>query len=328
MVDPGSLGPAGRMVRCARCKTAWLAGCGKDPAQNQPAVSNFVEGVIAEAEARDGKPSGKPSLPPAPMLPATPAPTSDDDFGAEPAHPVGLPSTDPVTPPAAADERHVNIGTVSDAPSLVPPQSHEPLGGRAATAFEHDEQADLEGFAARRARMQAKRTRARRSSKWTAVILLLAGFNVALIGARNEVVRYLPQTASLFATIGLPVNLRDLTFENVKIAKEEHDGVTVLVVTGTIHSISSRPVEVPRLRFAVRNATGQEIYSWTAQPPRSLLGGGESVAFRSRLASPPADAKDVLVRFFSSRDALPGEKESANKPAGAKDAKTKEPAAK
>jgi hypothetical protein len=245
---------------------------------------------------------------------------------------VSHPSADPVAPPAAIDashsEPHADVGTVNDAPSLVPPQSHEPLGGRAPAAFEHDEQAELEGFAARRARMQAKRNRARRSSKWTAIILLLAGFNVALIGARNEVVRYLPQTASLFAAIGLPVNLRDLTFENVKITKEEHDGVTVLVVTGTIHSISSRPVEVPRLRFAVRNATGQEIYSWTAQPPRSLLGGDESVAFRSRLASPPADAKDVLVRFFGARDLLPGTKETANKDTAGKDAKPKEPAAK
>ena len=49
---------------------------------------------------------------------------------------------------------------------------------------------------------------------------MLVAFNVALIGARNDVVRYLPQTASLFAAIGLPVNLRHLKFENVRISKE------------------------------------------------------------------------------------------------------------
>ena len=80
----------------------------------------------------------------------------------------------------------------------------------------------------------ARRETKRRSSRWTAIILVLVAFNVALIGARNEVVRYLPQTASLFAAIGLPVNLRNLKFENVKISKESENGVTTLIVDGTI----------------------------------------------------------------------------------------------
>jgi hypothetical protein len=121
-------------------------------------------------------------------------------------------------------------------------------------------------------------------------------------------VRYLPQTASLFSAIGLPVNLRNLTFENVKITKEERDGVTVLSVEGTIASLSHKAVEVPRLRFAVRNASGQEIYAWTAAPTRSILNDGEKLPFRSRLASPPADASDVLVRFVNAHDADAGMK--------------------
>jgi hypothetical protein len=59
---------------------------------------------------------------------------------------------------------------------------------------------------------------------------------------------------------------------------------------------------VPRLRFAVRNATGQEIYAWTAKPSRSILEPGDKLPFRSRLASPPADASDVLVRFANAND--------------------------
>ena len=88
-----------------------------------------------------------------------------------------------------------------------------------AAAAEFDSE-DIESFAARRQRLQAPPQASRRSSRWTAVILVLVAFNVALVGARNDVVRYLPQTASLFAAIGLPVNLRDLKFENVKISKE------------------------------------------------------------------------------------------------------------
>ena len=49
---------------------------------------------------------------------------------------------------------------------------------------------EIENFAARRRRLQARRKQARRSSRWTALILVLFAFNVALIGARSEVVRY------------------------------------------------------------------------------------------------------------------------------------------
>ena len=42
--------------------------------------------------------------------------------------------------------------------------------------------------------------------------LALVALNAALIGWRAEVVRFLPQTASLYAAIGLPVNLRGLAF--------------------------------------------------------------------------------------------------------------------
>ncbi len=63
-------------------------------------------------------------------------------------------------------------------------------------------------IAARRRRLRSRRKQAKRSSRWTAAILVLFAVNVALIGGRSEVVRYLPQTASLFAAIGLPVNLQ------------------------------------------------------------------------------------------------------------------------
>ena len=41
-------------------------------------------------------------------------------------------------------------------------------------------------------------------------------------------------------------------------------------------------------------------------PPRATLPPGEAVAFRTRLASPPPDAHDVLVRFVNRRDILAG----------------------
>ena len=119
-------------------------------------------------------------------------------------------------------------------------------------------------------------------------------------------VRHFPQTASLYATIGLPVNLRGLVFEDVKSRSEFEDGATVLVIEGTIVNLTTRTLEVPRLRFALRNASGHEVYAWTALPPKSTLGSGNGLPFRARLASPPPDGRDVIVRFFNRRDVAAG----------------------
>ena len=281
MIEPASLGAAGRTVRCSRCSTTWFAAA--------PAAAVVPPAAVAETIA---EPAGTQAA-----AQATPAPShATGDFGPEPEAPVGdVPQADT----AAIAETAPTI--VVEAPPLVPPAGHEPLPGDAAAAAA--EAADIESFAARRERLQARRRNRQRTSRWAALFLVLFAGNVALIGARQEVVRYLPQTASLFSAIGLPVNLRQLNFENVRIARESEDGKPVLVVDGAIVSASAKPVEVPRLRFAARNPAGQEIYSWTMQPERKVLLPGETMSFRSRLVSPPKDVRDVMVRFFTAADA-------------------------
>jgi predicted Zn finger-like uncharacterized protein len=307
-IDPGSVGAAGRMVRCARCRATWFATA---PAPGKT-VDAFVDGVIAEAEAEQA-PAAAPAPMPAERPPILPAATNiapPDDFGGDEAVPGAVPDIHAPEAEtayfAAADEPaagDVEPVTIEDSPSLVPPIEHMPLPEPGAKAED-----DSESFVARRRRLQVKRQKTRRSSRWTAIILVLFAFNVALIGARNEVVRYLPQTASLFAAIGLPVNLRQLDFQNVHITRESQNGASILLVEGKIASKAHKPLEVPRLRFAARNATGQEVYVWTARPDRSVLQPGETMEFQSSLAKPPAEATDVMVRFFTAQDAMAGGK--------------------
>ena len=313
MIEPTAVGSTGRTVRCARCKATWHAG-GPKPATN---VTAFVDNVIAEAEAQTA-PRARAQTPPQGAQAAPPPPAAQaaaDDFGAEDsesttvadtrAPPTEPPPPQPAPAEAQAEPTEPEPAVIADAPSLVPPIEHEPLPDAANSEIESE---DGESFAARRQRLQGRRKQSRRSSRWTAVILVLVACNVALVGARNEVVRYLPQTASLFAAIGLPVNLRSLKFENVRISKEDQDGIAILIVEGAVVSEAGKPIEVPRLRFAARNSTGQEVYTWTMPPPRSILGPGERLEFRSQTPAPPAEASDVMVRFFSAQDAMAGAK--------------------
>src|SRR5665213_595690 len=74
-IEPASVAPAGRTVRCARCKSTWFAGAPELEAKPESKVDAFVDGVIAEAEARSKPPATKASEPA----------EAADDFGGEPA---------------------------------------------------------------------------------------------------------------------------------------------------------------------------------------------------------------------------------------------------
>jgi hypothetical protein len=160
---------------------------------------------------------------------------------------------------------------------------------------------DIESVAARRERPNRALLRWPLSRLQTG-ILALALLDTILVGWRSDVVRALPQTASFYSSLGLPVNLRGLVFDNVATVTEQHEGVPILVVEGNVVNTTRRNEDVPRIKFILRNATHHEIYSWTAVPVRALLQPGEGVGFRTRLASPPADARDVVVRFVNRRD--------------------------
>jgi predicted Zn finger-like uncharacterized protein len=274
-VAASSLGPSGRSVRCARCQHVWFAA-------NTDAMADVAEAhradlaTITEAPPPADAAPDPPSA--APLEPAEAGQTLTNEAGVSPLAwpaPELVPDDSPSPP-------------LIDAPPLVPV---------AASIGE-----DIESVAARRGERHAAHRRRWERSRWTVAILTLLAIYLMLIGWRTDVVRWLPQTASLYAALGLPVNLRGLVFTSVTTERETHEGVEVLVVEGTIVNDFKRAVEVPRLRFSVRNKSGYEIYSWTALPNRNALLPGESLPFRSRLASPPREADRVQVRFFNRRD--------------------------
>ena len=129
---------------------------------------------------------------------------------------------------------------------------------------------------------------------------------LALVIWRVDVVRLLPQTATFYKMVGLEVNLRGLTFKDVKITTETVEGKPVLVIEGVITGETRKPVELPRLRFSVRDAQGAEIYAWNAVLEQSVLKPGERAWFKSRLASPPPEGRNIDVRFFNKRDLAGG----------------------
>jgi predicted Zn finger-like uncharacterized protein len=286
-----AIGDNGRSVRCVRCQNRWHA--------MPPAIPALAADVAAFRSELGAEP---PASPDSPVEMATAPPTAPDEPSPEPS----LDGSASLGAPADASAMALSDIPipVDDAPPLVPTAD----GDAPAPAAEIDNgPPDIESVAARRARAAARK----RQNRWRrvglpVVIVALIAISGGLLSWRKSVVRYIPQLASFYSAIGMPVNLRGLTFTDLKIGNEIHDGVPVLVVEGLIVSMVSTPVDIPRIRFALRDATGAEVYSWTAQPSQPSLGAFETLPFRSRLASPPVEGHDVQVRFFTRRDAVAG----------------------
>jgi predicted Zn finger-like uncharacterized protein len=154
------------------------------------------------------------------------------------------------------------------------------------------------------------RPAARSSGKSTiplpAITAAMGALVIALLVWRADVVRLMPQTATFYKMVGLGVNLRGVTFKDLKVTTESVDGKPVLVIEGTIVSANRNPVDLPRLRFSVRDTQGAEIYAWNAVLDQTVLKSGEQAGFKSRLASPPAEGRSIDIRFFNRRDITGG----------------------
>ncbi len=133
-------------------------------------------------------------------------------------------------------------------------------------------------------------------------LALLVASSMATIAQRRAIVTVLPESAPLFAAIGLPATVPDLVLGGVASTLADDGPARVLTLEGKITNERGTEAEVPNLRIVVRDDDQQSIYSWVAPAPRSHLGAGELVEFSSRLVSPPANGHDLVVSFAAGTD--------------------------
>jgi predicted Zn finger-like uncharacterized protein len=276
-INPTTLGPAGRTVRCSRCKETWLA-------RPEDAI-----------EMADAMPAAMPAS-------AQSAPPAENDAAAE--------------WEALAREEEGQDAPVVDSPSISagwpaegegsPPGGDSDWPSAARLDAEDHEGIPITTHRQRLARLfrlpSLPRIPFMPSVGLPTACAAMGALILALMIWRADVVRLLPQTATFYKMVGLEVNLRGLAFKDIKVSNETVDGKPVLVIEGTIVGQTKNPVELPRLRFSVRDAQGTEIYAWNAVLEQPALKPGERAYFKSRLASPPPEGRNIDVRFFNKRD--------------------------
>jgi predicted Zn finger-like uncharacterized protein len=270
-IDPATLGSAGRTVRCSRCKEVWLARP-EDAVLTQALVPSMAEG---------GDPAPNSAAMAAHTAPAeqdheTPVVESPSISAEWPTEGEGAPTREPSWPSVGRNDG------VSATVAVRRPRSS--LLRRLKPSFSFQMPA----------------------VSLTTLCAAMGALVLALMIWRADVVRLLPQTAAFYKMVGLDINLRGLVFKDVKVTSENVEGKPVLVIEGVIIGEAKKPVELPRLRFSVRDAQGAEIYAWNAVLEQPVLKPGEKAWFKSRLASPPPEARNIDVRFFNKRDIAAG----------------------
>jgi predicted Zn finger-like uncharacterized protein len=273
-LDPATLGVAGRNVRCSRCKEVWLArpedAIEMAPARAMASASQTSgeADAAAEWEAMAAEDSSRET--PVVDSPSISADWPDGDGLAPDADSDWASMAQDDAGDGGAGRRHGSwFGKFLKPPALLRASGKPFVGLPTACAA-------------------------------------MGALVLALVIWRVDVVRLLPQTATFYKMVGLEVNLRGLMFRDVKITTETVEGKPVLVIEGVITGEARKPVELPRLRFSVRDAQGAEIYAWNAVLEQTVLKPGEYTRLKSRLASPPAEGRNIDIRFFNKRDLARG----------------------
>jgi hypothetical protein len=114
------------------------------------------------------------------------------------------------------------------------------------------------------------------------------------IGARGLIVRTVPRMAALYASVGLPVNVRGLEIGTLRPERSESSDVTV---AGAIRNVARHRVPVPRLVYEVRDARGATLATWTERAPSKWLATGRTLPFVSSPHELPPESHSVLVHF-------------------------------
>lgn len=265
-IDPAKLGEAGRSVRCSRCKEIWLA-----------------------------RPEDAVEFAPTPVMAGAGDEGESQDTAAE---------WDALAREGEADSEAPHV----DSPSIAggwqnsadwPAEQNDEYGEESSRSGRFPWLGNLGNALPRMPQFRAPFGLPTACAAMGALVL-------ALVIWRADLVRLLPQTAAFYKLVGLDVNLRGLRFKDVKVSSEMVEGKPVLVIEGSITGESNKPLEIPRLRFSVRDAQGAEIYAWNSVLEQSILRPGERAQFKSRLASPPPEGRNIDVRFFNKRDLTGG----------------------
>jgi predicted Zn finger-like uncharacterized protein len=270
-VPYGAVGASGRDVQCAQCGKSWHATADAPPPP-PPAPSPSEDRLFSPADE-------------AALDRALEAVAAD----AKP--PISASMRDPDHQRTLDEIR----AAIAPKPQPQPVNALDPaLLNKAKRAFAKRQK----GIADRLPIARLRRT-ARLGVMVALISMLTLGFSL-----REDFVRWFPQLAGLYATLGLPVNVVGLQFEGPKTLTLLRDGKTVMRISAKIRSIATRTVPVPPVLVSLLDAKGGTIYQWSVAPQAPSMDPGDLVNFQTEMNAPPDSAVSVQLSFTNPGSAV------------------------
>jgi predicted Zn finger-like uncharacterized protein len=300
-IDEAKLGPSGRTVRCAQCRTSFFVappGSAGEEGADQLTQSGRADDM--QAQARVEAAGNNPVNTPGDVAGDAASGSAASDAGGwdaaraaapQPPDQGQLDSTDRAGNPDAIPGSETSPGMPAEreeAPPVAPSIPAKMQRGPRIVLPPF-----LSGLVARLA------VPLRRVPPGIASVALAAAIVGGMVIEREPIVSGFPEMAALYRAVGLPVNLHGLELRNVTSEIVREGEARVLVIEGEIANPQDRVLSVPLLGLRVAGAQSEPLYEWTSEPQKPKLSPGDNLRFRARLVSPPAEGREVLVRFVS-----------------------------
>ena len=260
VVDPKALLPAGRRVRCAKCRHTWHED---PPAADIPVVEETEEKVDIAEETPAPAAAPEPGTAPQPESPAE-EDTSGADFD-------------------------LSIRQRKKRPRPIPKGSNLPA------LQNHNHGSSKWGWISLCVFVTAIVSsllifHSTISDIWPPSARLYEAIGLDSSHKTDRKTEVKPEKPKI------PISER-LEIQNLIPSKEVRNGTPYLVVRGEVRNITETKQEVPRLQVALQDARGVTIRNWTFMTSPGILAAEEVVGFETSLPNPPADARDLRVSF-------------------------------
>lgn len=281
-VAPDTIGKGGRQVACAHCGKTWKAKV-LPPEPTAPEPTSPDDEADLDAAFLSEEERMLASLPPRlrQMIPKGEKPSAEM-----------LKTIAEIQAAIEPRESPSSDETTVLEPNAVP----TPAGMRAA----------IQAFAQRQRQVAQNlpMARVRRMVRHVTVGLVAATIG-GLVLLRQPVVTAFPDLASLYAALGLPVNVVGLEIDDVDTLLSRRNGGNVIQVEARVRSVADRAVRVPNIVVTLMDRAGAELYQWSVLPRVGELEPGESLPIATELPGPPLDAAQVRLTFATGTAAQP-----------------------
>jgi predicted Zn finger-like uncharacterized protein len=136
---------------------------------------------------------------------------------------------------------------------------------------------------------------------WVLIIAVVVLVTSLAVRYRRDIAMVWPQSAPRQSLLGHSMDKPGINLRNVGYRREIDDGQTMLVITGTIANSTDRELPAPKMiRVTLSDANNNKLFDTAFPPHLATLGPRQSVTFRTRIPDVPSATLHLQMRLDAS----------------------------